>query len=74
MSFTIRQADKPCLNCGSMFRSADKCNICASTAPVPPEFYRDENYRPWKQGKETEGMGWDKKSHKVIKPGAKRKR
>jgi ribosomal protein L32 len=66
----IKQAHRACPNCGSWYRRGVNCNRCGVEDAVPDSFYDGEKIsKAFKLGKESQGMGWDKKAHKVIRKG-----
>lgn len=60
-----RQADKPCPDCGSMYRDGDACNKCGSQAPVPESFYDPDLFT--REGRAPRGRIWDSKKHKYVR-------
>lgn len=62
----LRQADRPCTNCGSWYRRGDYCNRCGFLQPVPESFYTGPDTKFSLLGRPPKGRQWDSKKHKYV--------
>jgi len=72
MADFLFQVDYQCTGCGSWYRRRSgetvRCNVCGQIDARGGRRPAAER-KPWKAGKPSFGMGWNKNQHKSTPPG-----